>query len=182
MNGLYAGLAIFAVFGLAVYTSDRWVPIAFPEENNQTPGTSTFDTAIIAVEIHELVNHERQSRNLQTVSYDSTLERASTEYAKIMIRDNFFDHTAPDGTTVNSLAADMGFTCFQAPYYGVADNLAQGGSYYGQNSEQRIASQTVSGWMGSEGHRANILTPSHDEMGLGIAFDGDIAYIVLSFC
>lgn len=132
--------------------------------------------------IYNLVNEERQNAGLNQVQYSQTLASASHAYAQKMIDDDFFDHRAPDGTTVDSIASDMGYHCLQAPYYAVADNLSLGGAYYGQNTNTAIASHTVSGWMSSEGHRDNILTPSHDEVGVGIAFDDDVAYLVLSFC
>lgn len=143
---------------------------------------SSLDTSVIASKIHTLVNDERNALGLQSVKYDKTLEQASAVFAQKMINDGFFDHKAPDGTTVNSIATDLGYKCFQAPYYAVADNLAEGGPYYGQNTNDGIASETVQLWMDSEGHRANILTASHDSVGVGIAFDGGRGYLVLSFC
>ena len=46
----------------------------------------------------------------------------------------------------------------------VGENVAMG---------YRSGGSVVTGWMGSEGHRANILTPTYRAVGMGAARDAD---------
>ena len=44
---------------------------------------------------------------------------------------------------------------------------------YAWNSQAAVAQSTVSGWMGSSGHRENILSSAYDREGIGIAIAKD---------
>jgi uncharacterized protein YkwD len=64
-----------------------------------------------------------------------------------------------------------------APYPNPADRLAAAGytwRSWGENVAfgQRTPAEAMSAWMGSSGHRANILNSSFTELGTGYAVDG----------
>jgi uncharacterized protein YkwD len=67
-----------------------------------------------------------------------------------------FSHTRPNGTKF--------YTVFEGlyDYRMIGENLAAGFT---------SASSVVSGWMNSEGHRANILKEDYTEIGIGIKKD-----------
>jgi uncharacterized protein YkwD len=50
-------------------------------------------------------------------------------------------------------------------------------------SIEETASQAVVGWMGSPGHRRNILEPSYDREGIGVGISADEkVYVTQNFC
>ncbi len=51
--------------------------------------------------------------------------------------------------------------------------------YYGVDT---IALQSVDGWMASQGHRENILTPYFKSEGIGVAKLGSEIYVTQNFC
>ena len=66
---------------------------------------------------------------------------------------------------------------------GIAENIAsmptgnvQGLGYVG-NDPESIARALVDSWMGSEGHRENILNSDYDRIGVGVAYDGTLYYL-----
>ena len=46
---------------------------------------------------------------------------------------------------------------------------------------QRFAKTAIEGWLNSEGHRANILSPDFDRSGIGVALNGTTAYATQVF-
>ena len=51
------------------------------------------------------------------------------------------------------------------------------------NTQEEIAIVAVEGWMNSQGHRENILDPSYDRAGIGVAIaEDDRVYITQNFC
>lgn len=87
------------------------------------------------------------------------MTRLSSDYACEMIEGNYFEHTDPvTGSTVGSRA-------LQANYYfkKVGENLAGGFT---------SPEETMTQWMDSPGHRANILDPDFIEMGASVRTGG----------
>ena len=79
-----------------------------------------------------------------------------------MACNSFFSHTSPTtGTPFDRIAA-AGYS-----YSAAGENIAAG---YG------APAALVEGWMGSEGHRDNILSTSFTHIGLGYASRGESAY------
>ncbi|MCQ2540239.1 MAG: CAP domain-containing protein [Acetatifactor sp.] len=70
-----------------------------------------------------------------------------------------FPHTSPEGTSCFTAFAAMGAT-----YSTAGENIAGG---------YRTPESVVEGWMGSEGHRANILNPEFTRIGVGVTSSSD---------
>lgn len=64
-----------------------------------------------------------------------------------------FSHTRPDGSSC--------FSVIRGRYTHVAENIAAG---------HESAAETVEQWMNSPGHRANILDPELEELGVGYCY------------
>lgn len=112
-----------------------------------------------AARVIDLVNEERLQRSLHPLTTNATLTRLSSDYACEMIEGNYFEHTDPvTGSTVGSRA-------LQANYYfkKVGENLAGGFT---------SPEETMTQWMDSPGHRANILDPDFIEMGASVRTGG----------
>ncbi len=115
-------------------------------------GTDDYDEAFKVV---ELVNKERKARGLSTLTMDKELMAAA--FQRAAENTVLYDHTRPDGT---------GFeTAVSRDWGAVAENIAYG---------YPDAASVVSGWMNSDGHRANILTSVFRSIGVGcrVAADG----------
>ena len=112
-----------------------------------------------AARVVDLVNEERQQRGLTPVTTNATLARLSADYACEMIEGNYFEHTDPiTGSTVGSRALAAGYY-----FRKVGENLA--GGFTGPE-------ETMSQWMDSPGHRANILDPDFIELGTAVRTGG----------
>lgn len=117
---------------------------------------SSFDIERLIKEVFKLTNQERIYAGLPALTYNNVLENGAMIRAEEIIQS--FSHTRPDGSRF--------FTVFNNTYsfHLIGENLAAG-----FNS----AAAVVSGWMNSEGHRANILNEGYTQIGIGIAKDKD---------
>jgi len=100
----------------------------------------------------------------------------------------FFDHTNPDGLDPTARGKRAGYECRKVRgnviREGLGENLYQGSLYsririedgqrfYDWNTAEKIARQSVDGWMNSPGHRRNILEHEYGLTGLGVAIAAD---------
>ena len=113
----------------------------------------------IASEIVDLTNSERRNGGLTEVQANARLMQAAQLQADQVASLRRLEHVLSD-----------------AAYPAPADRLAAAGytwRAYGENlaSGQRNASQAVTGWMNSPGHRANIMNSMFTEIGIGYATD-----------
>ncbi len=105
----------------------------------------------------QLVNAEREKNGLKPLSLDSSIAGVARNKARDMAENNYYSH--------------------QSPTYGNAgDMLTSAGikwSTWGENiaSGQDTPEEVVSGWMHSEGHKANILSSGFTRIGVGYATD-----------
>lgn len=106
-----------------------------------------------------LLNDERASRGLGTLSSQSTLETAATEYSRSMVQLRFFGHVSPGGQTISERLRSY---TRSASRWRTGENLAWG------EGSRATPSAIVKAWMESPSHRANVLNGSFDEIGIGI--------------
>jgi uncharacterized protein YkwD len=136
---------------------------AAPAQAAPCPGAHTMPTAANAKKARSatlcLLNRQRRARGLTALRSNRRLETAATRYSRRMVRQRFFDHTAPDGTTVEQRVSAVGYGGFRA----LAENIAWG------SGPQATPARIVNGWMHSPGHRRNILDDTLREIGIGIA-------------
>jgi uncharacterized protein YkwD len=101
-------------------------------------------------------NVERAKHGLLPLKHNATLSKAATWLAKDMAERSYFDHTDRLGRDIDKRLPDLGYEDYRA----IGENIAAG---------QRDAAEVVAGWMKSPGHRANILSDSFREIGVGFA-------------
>ena len=130
-----------------------------PENDNGTSQNS------YASEILRLVNNERTSKGLKALTLDYRISSAADIRAREIV--SVFSHTRPDGRSCFTVLPDNGIS-----YGGAGENIA-----YGQDS----ASEVMTAWMNSEGHRANILNSAFTKLGVGIYSSGGTMYWVQLF-
>lgn len=105
----------------------------------------------IISDMQSLVNDVRAQNDLPALKRSTKLNAAARRHGDDMAQNEFFSHTSSNGDTLSDRLADQQY----GACYG-AENLA-----WGQASE----SAAFSGWMGSDGHRANILSAEVAEFG-----------------
>ena len=106
-------------------------------------------------EVIELVNVEREARNLHPLSYNQELTVAARLHSQDMADQNYFNHTSLDGREFYERIIDAGYN-----YRNCGENIAAGYA-----SPEAV----VEGWMNSDGHRRNILDPDYCDIGVGYA-------------
>jgi uncharacterized protein YkwD len=109
-----------------------------------------------------LVNAERAANGLRALSEESRLTSASAAYSRRMVAQQFFDHVAPDGSTLVQRLTAVGYISDDVDW-SAGENIAWG---QGDLSTPR---SIVAAWMASPGHRANILNGEYTQIGLGLA-------------
>jgi uncharacterized protein YkwD len=103
-----------------------------------------------------LANADRAEAGCPPLRIDGRLARAAQEHSDAMAALDFFSHTSPDGTTASERMEAAGY-----PQPG-GENIAQG---------QRSAQEVHDAWMGSDGHRRNILDCDFAAVGVGLEPD-----------
>jgi uncharacterized protein YkwD len=109
-----------------------------------------------------LLNRQRRSHGLRPFKLDGKLSRAAAGHARDMVAQHYFDHTSKSGASFALRIKRTGWTRARRSYT-VGENIGWGG---GSLATPR---SMVRAWMGSAGHRANILARSFRMIGIGIA-------------
>ena len=112
---------------------------------------SDFSTASLLSD----TNAQRLSANESSLTLDAKLSAAAQAKASDMVTHDYWSHDTPDGRTPWSFIAAAGYS-----YSLAGENLAYGFA---------DANETITGWMNSAEHRANILNSGYQNVGFGIA-------------
>lgn len=108
----------------------------------------------IAAEMLLRVNDVRRRSGLPPLAPNPLLDRVSQEHAEDMLRRAYFGHRTPEGLDPSDRAEVDGYRS------GIGENLV----------EQRFSvEEALAAWLGSPGHRRNLLDPACRELGLGLA-------------
>lgn len=106
-------------------------------------------------EVIRLVNVERSKKGLQPLSANWELSRVARLKSQDMANKGYFSHQSPTyGSPFNMMES------FGIRFSSAGENIAYG---------QKTPAQVMSAWMNSPGHRANILSPSYTQIGVGLA-------------
>lgn len=110
-----------------------------------------------------LVNQERSERDLVALKAQASLQSVASNYARQMVDQRFFEHTSPDGSTLVDRIERTRYLSGSLRQWTVGENIAWGSGVLA------TPRQIVEAWMGSPGHRRNILDKRYRELGLGVA-------------
>jgi len=109
-------------------------------------------------EVIRLCNIERQKAGLKPLTENWELSRVARDKSMDMAQKNYFSHTSPTyGSPFDMMKA------YGISYKSAGENIAKG---------QTTAQQVVTSWMNSSGHRANILSSSFTQIGVGYYASG----------
>jgi uncharacterized protein YkwD len=109
-----------------------------------------------------LLNRQRAHHGLHKLRSSTKLRTAATTHSQDMVAEGYFEHDGPNGDTLISRAQQVGYLS-HVRSWSLAENIG-----YGDGSNGTAAG-IVHAWMHSPGHRANILTPTSRDAGVGIA-------------
>ena len=167
--------------------------------------TTSPITDLTAVErrVHELVNQERERKDLAPLDWNGQLEKIARRHSDDMASRQFFAHDSPEGQTPSDRARQAGFQCHVAlderrTREGIGENIfsaylfesyeiryvdGEERIFYSWKSVDNLAMEIVSSWMSSRGHRRNILRSDYSEEGIGIIVnDEQQVYVTQNFC
>jgi uncharacterized protein YkwD len=145
------------------------VVLAFPGSASSATcaGADLMPTNNNAVALRDatlcLLNIERTSRGLTPLATNTQLRRVAQNYSRAMVRERFFDHVSPGGSTLLSRVRRGTVYLHGAHQFALGENIAWGSGDYATPRE------TVKSWMESRGHRLNILNRSFRHIGVGVA-------------
>jgi len=111
--------------------------------------------AVLSGTVVALTNEERAGRNLPTLTRNAQLDEAAQMKAQDMAAKGYYAHVSPEGVTPMYWVEKAGYK-----YLIIGENLVV---------NRKDAEQVVDAFMGSPGHRANILRTDFTEIGVGVA-------------
>jgi uncharacterized protein YkwD len=109
-----------------------------------------------------LLNGERSTRGLGTLSSCRSLARAASKQSRSMIRHGYFGHQRPGGPDFAERIKLSGYAS-GAGGFEAAENIAWGAG------ERSTPAAIVASWMASSDHRHNVLAADFKQIGIGIA-------------
>lgn len=140
------------------YVVDAWSSSTVPNSNTSEPikplsATPTSTDNSFVQRVVDLTNTQRTQAGLQPLRLNSKLNNIATAHSEDMAQHDYFSHNGLDGSTVGDRAKGAGYQ-----FSSVGENIAAG---------YTTPEDVVQGWMNSPGHRANILNPNYQEIGVG---------------
>lgn len=113
----------------------------------------------------DLINEERASRGIAPLAINNALNASSEDHSAWMLGANVFNHTGSDGSSATQriMAADYALE----GRWGTAENLGWQSERGAPGIEDDVR-DIHQGLMESPGHRANILNPDLEDIGIGI--------------
>ncbi|MBO1512151.1 CAP domain-containing protein [Metabacillus bambusae] len=113
-----------------------------------TSSPSGFEEQVV-----QLVNQQRAKAGLKPLTHRADVKNVAQKKAEDMINSNYFSHTSPNYGSPFDMLKTFGIS-----YSYAGENIAKG---------QKTPQEVMNAWMNSSGHRANILKPEFDTIGVG---------------
>jgi len=146
----------------------------------------TVNSHAVADAIHQAVNEKRVEHDVAEIGHDDKLASIAEDHSEDMVNNDFFSHTAPDGSSFEQRYQEAGYEC-RIPisnnrYLSGAENIGytwadqdvktEGDDTVNHdNDEDSIGQGIVRQWMNSPPHRENILQQTWSVEGIGVAVD-----------
>lgn len=125
-------------------------PAPLPPVAMVEPEGSPFVSRVVAQ-----VNAERAKIGAPPLQVNRSLMEVAQDYAVVLGQGTCFAHTCPPVSDLRERVENAGYI----GWTGIGENIAGG---------QQTPEAVMQSWMGSEGHRRNILDPAFQE--IGVAF------------
>lgn len=137
------------------------------EEGTDPYDISGYTCGNLEYGILDAVNAGRREAGMPELTLDHRLSAVAS--VRAYEASGSFSHTRPDGRDFSTVLADYGYG-----YGHAGENLLQCSDGYS-------AADMVALWMGSAGHRANILDPEAATLGVGVYRSGGMVYVAAIF-
>lgn len=131
--------------------------LIYPNQKLNIPLKAKEDVSI-ENQILSLVNKERSKQGLSSLTLNWELSRVAKIKSQDMASNNYFSHQSPTYGSPFDMMKKFGIS-----YRSAGENIACG---------QRSAQEVMNSWMNSSGHRANILSSSYTQLGVGYVKGG----------
>jgi uncharacterized protein YkwD len=107
-----------------------------------------------------LINQQRAAHGLPALRSNRALQLAARSHSRDMVARRYFSHDTPEGVSPWQRMGSSGYgrACT------LGENIAAGSGRLG------TPAAIVGAWIQSPGHRANILSGSYRDTGLGVAY------------
>jgi len=128
-----------------------------PAQVIKVPNLTSVKT--VEKQVQVMVNNERAKVGLSPLALNWQLSRMARYKSQDMINKGYFSHQSPTYGSPFDMMKSFGFT-----YMSAGENIAEG---------QSTATEVMTGWMNSPGHKANILSNNYSEIGVGLAKKAD---------
>jgi uncharacterized protein YkwD len=166
------GLAVLCLAAVALLAAPVADALACADGQAQPSGVSR-NAYTHAIEC--LVNEQRAGAGLGALSHDRRLARAARSFSTSMVRERFFDHVSPEGSTLSTRARAAGY---RGPTLGETIGWGEG--------ELSTPEAIVQAWMASPPHHAVLMSRAFHKIGLGVAIgspegDGEAATVTADF-
>jgi uncharacterized YkwD family protein len=122
------------------------------------PAPGTYQPSAAEKQAVDLINADRAKNGLPALALNPSLTRVAHLKAQDMAVNGYFDHTSPTYGSPFDMMIRFGIT-----YRAAGENIAKAGS----------VSEAETLFMQSSGHRANILSPTYTQVGVGIYAGAD---------
>lgn len=113
------------------------------------------DVKALEQKVIDLVNRQRAYNGLQALKANWELCRVARYKSQDMIDKRYFSHQSPTYGSPFRMMESFGIR-----FSAAGENIA-----YGQRTPQEV----MNSWMNSPGHRSNILNPTYNQIGVGVA-------------
>lgn len=134
-------------------------------------GVSLAQSAL-ELEVLQRTNQVRTERGLRPLQWDALAYKAALGHAQDMLRRSYFAHQSPDGLGAAERLRAEGVLEVTS-----GENLASFEGY----PDPEIPRRSLTGWMNSPGHRANLLKPEFTHLGVALVRQGRQVMVVQNF-
>jgi uncharacterized YkwD family protein len=134
-------------------------PIAKDEVVNVPSDNESADLSDFEKQVVDLTNKARADQGLKPLlAINKNLSKSARAKSIDMLNNNYFDHTSRTYGDPFAMMKQFGVT-----FKSAGENIAK---------DQQTPQEVVNAWLNSSGHRANIMNPNFNRIGVGYASSG----------
>ena len=134
--------------------------------------------------VHAGINSARATHGVSPqLGWDDRLAMIARAHSEDMTRRGYFRHSNLEGLGPTDRARAAGYSFREAGCYGLGENLT---IVLEHPSLEHMSAKAVLSWMGSPGHRTNLLDRGYERTGIGASFGSwrgyEAVYLTQVFC